>query len=336
MVPEIFRSLKTLIDEQRYEVLHNTTTANGHYVLIGSTNLGVIPKLADAMVGRMATLTLLPLSAAESMANTSCFIERCFTKDFSNIKVEKSKLSEVVSMASYPELTTLPESMKDNWLKNYIQKIALEDPRQIYNMEKVELMPLLIQSLAARAGHLINDANLGREVDLNAVTTRNYRHILHGTLVVNFLSPWHRNINKRLVKSKKVFFCDTTLLCHLLGNTPQELAKSNPTRFGHVLENFVLSELSKENFATGERASISFYRTNDGREVDFVLEKHRKLVAIEVKHAEYIHEKDLAGIKELQASTGDDFLCGIVLCNTPRVMAFDKNIYLLPFSALWQ
>ena len=337
MAPEIFRPLKMLIDEQRQEALRNDTNANGRYLLTGSANLMVIPELADAMVGRMATLTLLPLSAAETMGKTSQLLDRCFSKDFTNIDPKDAKnLTDVMRQASYPELSNMPENMIDSWFKNYIQKITLEDPRHIYNLEKAEFMPVLLQSLAARAGNLINDASIGREVGLNAVTTRTYRGILNGTFVTNTLSPWYRNITKRLVKADKIFFHDTMLLCFLLSSTPDELAKSNPTRFGHVLENFVLSELCKNNFATGEKVSINFYRTSDGREVDFVLERNNKLVAIEVKHAENITEKDLAGIKELQASTGDDFHCGIVLCNTPRVIAYDDNIYLLPFSALWQ
>ena len=127
----------------------------------------------------------------------------------------------------------MSESMADIWFRNYIQKITLEDPRHIYNLEKAEFMPMLLQALAARAGNLINDANIGREID-------------------------------------------------------------------------------------------------------FVLERHGKLVALEVKHAENITDKDLSGIKELQADTGDDFCCGIVLCNTPRVLAYGEGIYLVPFSALWQ
>jgi predicted AAA+ superfamily ATPase len=103
-----------------------------------------------------------------------------------------------------------------------------------------------------------------------------------------------------------------------------------------VLENFVFSELSKLNHASGNKIDISFYRTNDGKEIDFILEKQDKLVAIEVKHAENITTKDLAGIQELQAAVGEDFVCGIVLCNTPRVIAYDKDIYLVPFSSLWQ
>ena len=336
MAPEIFRPLKMLIDEKRYEALGSDHSANGYYLITGSASLNVIPELANAMVGRMATLTLLPLSASEVQNTTSHFFERCFSKNFSEIKTDKTKLTDIIRKATYPELQQMSESMTDSWFKNYIQKITMEDPRYIYNLEKAEFMPVLLQSLAVRAGNLINDASIGREVGLNAVTTRNYRSILNGTFVTNLLSPWYRNITKRLVKSKKIFFHDTMLLCHLLGEKPEDLVKNNPTRFGHVLENFVLSELYKNNFATGGKIAISFYRTNDGREVDFVLEKQSKLVAIEVKHAERITDKDLAGIKELQINTGSDFHCGIVLCNTPRTIAYDKDIYLLPFCALWQ
>ena len=337
LAPSIFRPLKILIDERRYESLHNNDiNRHGLYLLTGSANLIVIPELANAMVGRMATLTLLPLSAAEVMNQTPHFIERCFSKDFSDIKENDVQLTEIICKATYPELTHFSQSMKDNWFNSYIQKITLDDSRHIYNLEKAERMPILLQSLAARAGNLINDASIGREIGLNAVTTRNYRRLLNGLFVTNPLSPWHRKITKRLVKAKKLYFYDTMLLCHLLESTPNKLFQNNPIRFGHVLENFVFSELCKHNITAGDNVTISFYRTNDGREVDFVLEKQNEFVAIEVKHSENITSKDLTGIKELKANTGDNCICGIILCNTPRVIAYDENIYLVPFSALWQ
>jgi len=335
MASAIFRPLKILVDEQRMAVLGSKRSANGHYLLTGSANLMVIPELANAMVGRMGTLTLLPLSAGEVMGRKPEFLQRCFAKDFSDIAPDKTPLTHIMAEATYPELLQMPENMKENWLKNYVQKITLEDPRHIYNLEKAEYMPVLLQSLAARVGNLINDASLGREVGLNAVTTRSYRGLLTSTFITQYLRPWYRNITKRLVKSGKTYFHDTMLLCHMLGSMPQDMAKSQPQRFGHVLENFVFSELEKANVLR-EKISISFYRTNDGREVDFVLEKQDKIVAIEVKHAEQVTDKDLAGIKELQAVTGKDFVCGIVLCNTPRVIPYGKDIYLVPFSALWQ
>ena len=87
---------------------------------------------------------------------------------------------------------------------------------------------------------------------------------------------------------------------------------------------------------SGNKIDISFYRTNDEHEIDFILEKDHKLVAIEVKNAENISTKDLASIKELKQAIGKDFYCGIILCNTRRVIPIEEDIYLLPFSALWQ
>lgn len=335
MVPDIFRPLKKLVDEQRHQALKGGS-ANGHYLLTGSANLIALPELANAMVGRMATLTLLPLSVSEVLGRQSYFLDRCFAKDFSGMVTEKLSLVQAMSQATYPELLQMPENMVSAWFRNYIQKITLEDPRHIYNLEKAEYMPALLQALAVRAGSLINDAELGRELGLNAITTRLYRGLLNDTFVTHTLKPWYRNITKRLVKSHKLYFYDTMLLCYLLQSTPIELAKNQPGRFGHMLENFVFSELSKINCASEMTADISFYRTNDGREIDFVLERQHKLVAIEVKNAESIREKDLTGIRELQEIGGKDFHAGIILCNTSRVIAYDENIYLLPFSALWQ
>lgn len=335
-VPELFRPLKKLVDEQRRMVFDSDYSANGHYLLTGSANLMAIPELANAMVGRMATLTLLPLSGSEISHCKSNFLERCFAKDFSEIKTENIPLTQIIQEASYPGLAQVSNTQLDHWFRNYVQKITLEDPRHIYNLEKAERMPMLLQSLAARAGNLINDAQLGREIAMNAITTRNYRSLLANTFVTHTLKPWYRNITKRLVKSHKLYFYDTMLLCHLLQSTPKDLAKNQPHRFGHVLENFVLSEMMKANFSSGEKVDISFYRSKDGKEIDFVLEHQHKLIAVEVKNAESISNKDLAGIKELQENTGKDFYCGIVLCNTSRVITYDKDIYLLPLSALWQ
>jgi predicted AAA+ superfamily ATPase len=336
MVPALFRPLKKIIDEERHEALIRDLSANGHYLLTGSANLLALPELADAMVGRMATLTLLPLSVSEIQNRSSSFLERCFLKDFSEIIPETFDITQLMRMATFPELSYLSKSMTDAWFKNYIQKIILDDPKHLYSLEKAEYMPILLQLLAARAGGLINDAELGRELGLNAVTTRHYRGLLSNTFVMHALKPWYRNITKRLVKAHKIYFYDTLLLCHVLKSDPETLLKNQPHRFGHILENFVFSELQKANCFTSEQFDISFYRTNDGKEVDFILEKENKLIAIEVKHAENITERDLSGIRELQQAIGKDFHCGIVLCNTPRVIPYDDNLYLLPFSVLWQ
>lgn len=338
MVPEIFRPIKMLVDEQRFQALtaKKKQDANGHYLLTGSANLFAIPSLADAMVGRMGTITLLPFSAGELLGTKPDFIGRCFSQDFSGIKTDKAALLTMMQKATFPELSNLKSSLSGEWFRNYVQKITLEDPRQIYNLEKAAFMPILLQLLAARAGNLINDSDIARDAGLNAITTRTYRNLLAGTFITHYLTPWYHNTTKRLVKSGKIYFYDTMLLCYLLGVAPTVIAKEQPQRFGHLLENFVFSEMMKINNANKEKVRFSFYRTRDNREVDFVLEQENKLVGIEVKYAEKIGNKELAGLREFKKETGKEFACGIVLCNTSRVIQIEENIYLVPFSALWQ
>ena len=226
MAPEIFLPLKNLIDEKRQIALADGKTVNGQYLLTGSANLLALPQLANAMVGRMATITLLPFSVSEIQGTRANFFSCCFTKKFSEIKVENISIIEMMKKATFPELLNISsQEMIDTWFNNYIQKITFEDPRHIYNLEKAEYIPILLQALAARAGNLINDANIGREIGLNAVTTRTYRNLLRNTFITYNLTPWYRNIAKRLVKSNKIYFYDTMLLCYLLGSTPENLKK---------------------------------------------------------------------------------------------------------------
>ncbi|MFW5804114.1 MAG: ATP-binding protein [bacterium] len=237
--------------------------------------------------------------------------------------------------ATFPELTDMPDELKQSWFQNYVRKITLEDPKHIYNLEKAEYMPILLQSLAARVGNLINDADLSRDTGLTSVNARAYRNILNGTFITNYLHPWYRNISKRLVKSGKIYFYDTMLLSYILKSTPEEIHKSNLKLFGHLLENFVLSELIKLNNTQLKPVEISFYKTRDGKEVDFILENGASIVGIEVKNFEKITEKEVAGLRELKEVTGKDFICGVILCNTERVINYDEDIYLIPLSALW-
>ncbi|MCP5246093.1 MAG: DUF4143 domain-containing protein [Burkholderiales bacterium] len=150
-------------------------------------------------------------------------------------------------------------------------------------------------------------------------------------------SPWYRNIGKRLVKSPKGYVTDTLLLCHLLQYELENLEKNRPELFGHVLENFVAAELIKLISASNNNLNIFHFRTSDNKEVDFVLEKpNGQLAAIEVKSRDHVNAPDFIGLKVLQQLTGNDFICGIVLYRGREVVPFGKNLWAVPFSALWQ
>lgn len=338
LVPELFRALKKSVDEARLSKLKSgQSKPNGLYLLTGSANLAAVPALADAMVGRMGIRTLYPFSAAEIWEGKGDFVNRVFARDFGKAEKDGRTVTDAMRVATFPELLDMQPAEAKIWFDNYVRKITLEDPRQIYHLEKAEFMPLLLQALAHRAGNLVNNADLSRDVGLNTITTRTYRKLLEAAFITLDMQPWHRNVQKRLVKTGKGYFYDTLLLCHMLGSRPEELAKKDLNRFGHVLENFVAVELLKLINNSGSGHALHFYRTHDGGEVDFVIENPQgKLVAIEVKNAESVAERDLSGIRDLRQAAGKDFLHGIVLCNAPRPLPFGDEITLLPFSALWQ
>ncbi len=149
--------------------------------------------------------------------------------------------------------------------------------------------------------------------------------------------PGNRNIGKRLVKSPKGYLIDTLFLCYLLGLDLESLAKDRPDLFGHVLENYVAMELTKLLSFSDTKTKLYHFRTSDGKEVDFILEKQDgSLWAIEVKNAHTVSAKDFDGIKLFETLTDKDFKGGIVLYSGKEAVPFGKNLWAVPLSLLWQ
>jgi len=177
----------------------------------------------------------------------------------------------------------------------------------------------------------------GRDIGLNSVTSKSYRDILHAMFLTFDVQPWYRNIGKRLVKSPKGYLGDTLLLCHLLDWNLDDLRERKPDLYGHVVENFVATELMKLLSFSDLRAHLLHFRTSDNKEVDFVLERpDGRLAAIEVKSSDSVSSRDFKGMKALQDIAGDDFTGGIVLYAGKGVVPFGEKLLAVPINALWQ
>lgn len=333
LVPDIFRALKVVVDELRQK---QGRKVKGHFLLTGSANIMALPKLSDPLVGRMRILTLYPFSGAEILNVTSHFIDNLFNADFQK-DGEKHKLSDVIRLATFPEISGAHFQERTSWFDSYITTILQRDVRALAEIEKLTALPNLLRILASRAGGLINDADIARSTGLNHITARNYKTLLKMLFLTFDIAPWYRNIGKRLVKSSKGYVTDTLLLCHLLQYELDDLEKNRPELFGHVLENFVAAELLKLISISDKKLDIFHFRTSDNKEVDFVLEKPSgQLAAIEVKKRDHVNASDFKGLKVLQELTGDDFVCGIVLYRGKDVVPFGKNLWATPFNVLWQ
>lgn len=332
LVPEVFRALKTVVDELRQE---QGGKLKGRFLLTGSANIMALPQLSDPLVGRMGVLTLYPISSAEVALGKGDFIDRLFAGDFKPDN-GKHKLADMIRAATFPEISGVPTRERIGWFDGYLTTILQRDVRALAEIEKLSALPNLLRILASRAGGLVNDAEIARDAGLNPVTSRNYKTLMKMLFLTFELAPWYRNIGKRLVKSPKGYVTDTLLLCHLLQYELDDLEKNRPELFGHVIENFVATELLKLMANSDPKLDLLHFRTGDNKEVDFVLEKPSgQLAGVEVKKRDSVDQSDFKGLQELQALAGKDFACGVVLYRGKDVVPFGKNLWAVPMANLW-
>ncbi len=334
MAPGLFRTLKVLADEARRD---NKANANGRYLLTGSANILALPKLSDALVGRMGVLTLYPLSALEISRGKGDFLVRLMGDDFKPGTVKrKFELVDIIRQATFPEITDQSDGRRRQWFEAYITTILRRDVRQIADIARLGVLPNLLKVLATRAGGLINEADIARAIGQNAVTTKNYRILLQMLFLTFDAKPWYRNIGKRLVKAPKGYIVDTSLLCHLQQIDMAKVEFNDPQAFGHLFENFVASELLKQLSSSDSSVQLHHFRTSDNREVDFVLEQpDGRLAGIEVKSRDAVTASDFRGLEELHKHTGDDFVCGIVLFRGSKLIPFGDKLWAVPVDVMW-
>lgn len=332
IVPEIFRALKLVVDDIR---LKDKKRSNGRFLLTGSANIMALPKLSDPLVGRMSVKTLYPFSACEILGGKGDFLERLFAMEF-EVPHKKLALNDVVARATFPEVSGASDDDRAEWFDSYITTILQRDVRLLSEIEKITLLPSLLGACAARAGKLMNDAEIARDMGLNPITSKTYRGVLQAMFLQFDVQPWYRNIGKRLVKSPKGFLVDTLLVCHMLDLRLEDILKRRPEIYGHVIENFVATELTKLLSFSGVRAKLMHFRTSDDKEVDFVLERpDGTLSGIEVKTSDRVDAGDFKSMRVLEKSAGGDFICGVVLYGGREIVPFGDKLFAVPIASLW-
>ncbi len=334
IVPEIFRPLKIVIDDSR----NQSGRGCGRFLLTGSASVMALPKLSDALVGRMALQTLLPFSACELMFGAGdTFIDRSFSQIWSFEQREPIDLQMLFRKTSFPEIFLLgDDQLADKWCNGYLNTILQRDIRDLLQIDKAAAIPDLLRLLASRTGGVLNEASLTRDMSLNHVTVKKYRILLESLFLTLSVAPWFANLGKRLVKSPKVYLGDLNLWAYLLAIPMESLAQKNPMLSGQVLENFVAIELSKQMTFCKTTVRLYHYRTSNGQEIDFLLEgPEGRVVAIEVKAASKVSAKDFRHIQSLKSDLGERFYQGFVVYQGADVVPFGKDLFAVPLSALW-
>lgn len=329
-VPEIFLAIKRNVDKDRVA---------GSYLLTGSANPLLLPRLGDSLAGRMEVLELLPLSQSEMLGGSDGFIDWAFgAKELKNndFGISKKDLYEKMIIGGYPSVQGLNFEDRQAWMKNYIGLIINRDVRDLSQIEKIGELPHLLKVLANRAANLLNTAEVSREIKIVNKTLQRYMILLETVFITQTLLSWHSNSILRFVKSPKLYLVDTGLLSYLLdANMDRLLVESYQA--GKILENFVVCEIKKYLSWNQMGPDMYHFRTSGGHEVDIVLENRRgEIVGIEVKNSERVTPSDLKGLRYLANKTKDKFMRGILLYTGDQVVPFGDDIWAMPVSSIWK
>jgi len=328
LCPEIYLPLKASVDRDRRP---------GRFLLTGSAGALVLPKLADALVGRMEILTLYPLSQGEIDGTREGFIDALFSREdpWSSL-APRADIWPRIEAGGYPEAIRRDAASRASWFDSHVETVIARDVREMSDIEGLTRFPHLIRLAAARIGALLNYSELARATALPQTTLKRYLTLLQATFLVFRLWPWSPNLGKRLVKSPKLHFTDTGLAARLL-NVDSEALEARTPAAGQLLENFVVAEIMKQLTWSRARAIPYHYRTHAGDEVDIVLEgPGGRCAAIEVKATATPRMADYDGLDRLAKALGDRFARGVLLYLGPRIVPFGERLDALPLAALWQ
>lgn len=329
-VPALFSALKAAIDRKRVP---------GRFMLTGSTNVLLVPKLADSLAGRMQILRLYPLAQCELARRTPAFLDALFTGRFKTRRTERLgvELCERIVAGGYPAALARPAGRRRvAWYRDYVEALVQRDVRDLARISSLDALPRLVALAAAQTARLLNVTDLASPFQLSRPTIRDYVTLLERVFVLETLSPWHSNRLSRLVKTPKLHVGDTGLACAELGVDAAALAADRPL-LGQLLETWVFQELRRQGSWHADHLTFFHYRDKDGVEVDIVIERGaRGLTGVEVKASSTVTAADFSGLRKLKAAVGQRFVGGVVLYDGETTAGFGDGMYAVPLRALWE
>lgn len=268
-VPELLSYIQVLVDEEN---------SKWRFIITGSQSLEISKKISQTLAGRTRIFKILPLTLTE----------------LQTAKLSKDSLDEQMLYGCYPRIYS--ESLDPStWLSSYFETYVEKDVRQLMNIKEMDEFNRFIRLCAGRIGQLVNYSQLGNEAGVTQPTAQSWLGLLRATFVLFTLAPHHKNFNKQVIKTPKLYFYDTGLLCYLLRIKTTDQLFSHPLR-GQIFENLIVAEYTKTFFNQGEESPLYFWRDKKGHEVDLILDQGNMLFPIEIKSSTTFNEDFLKNI----------------------------------------
>jgi predicted AAA+ superfamily ATPase len=293
--PDLFSYIQGIVDDN--------PDKSGQFILTGSQNFLLLQSISQSLAGRCAVLHLLPFSLAELMSRQAISLGKVGKTVPRNAKMPEKDLPEVLFSGSYPRIHDKNLSPRD-WLESYYQTYLERDVRNVLSVGNLETFGRFIRLCSGRNGQLLNLSGLASDCGITHTTAKRWLSVLEASFLVILLRPHYQNFGKRLMKSPKLYFMDTGLLCFLLGvRSPQELYHRSER--GAIFESFVVSELYKNFLHRGEQPNLYFWRDSAGHEIDVVIDMGRSLIPVEIKSAQTVASDFFNGLKYWRQVSGN-------------------------------
>ena len=337
--PQLFEYIKEIVDENGKK---------GQYYLTGSQNFRLMQGVTESLAGRAGIINMLGLSLRE--INSIDFTKPFMPTDehfeaMSQFKKLRSNndIAEIIHRGSFPELyetlkkTRDPQTELENWADyyaSYLQTYVEKDVRDITNVQDMSAFVKFIKAVASLSGEQLVYTTLAEFCGMDVNTTKRWVSILETSGLVYILQPYYNNFNKRLIKTPKIYFLDTGLLCYLGGwNTPQQLMAG--ARWGNIFETYVVGEILKSYYNNGVLyPPLLFYRDKEKNEIDLVIETGDILYPIEIKTSSDPNKTMVKRFEILKNISDKQIGSGALICLSKNLLPLIDNVMIVPVNMI--
>lgn len=321
--PELFTYIKIHVDRE-----HNP----GDFWLTGSQVFKLMRGVQESLAGRVAVLSLTSLSQAEicdgKMEPFTVDIDALLTRAKERKQADTREIFNRIFRGSMPAIVSGRNSNSQIFYSSYLSTYIERDVKEL--ADAIDSLKFLsfITAVAARCSQMLNVADIARDADINQKQAKDWLGILETLGIIFYLHPYSNNLLKRLVKTSKLYFYDTGLVCYLTKWSSAETLESGAMN-GAVLENYVVAEIMKTYLNSGKEPFMYYYRDKDAKEIDIVLEHDGVLNPLEIKKTSN-PKAELVKVFGLLDKSSTPRSKGAVLCMKPELSAIDRENYIVP------
>lgn len=321
--PELFTYIKIYVD---------THYVSGAFWLTGSQIFKLMNGVQESLAGRAAVLSMTSLSQAEICgAEITPFdieFEALKKREALRKPADTTEIFRRIYKGSMPAVVSCKNTKNQIFYSSYVSTYIERDVKELSNTIDALKFHRFMTAVAARCSQMLNISEIAQDADINQKQARDWLGILEALGIIFYLHPYSNNLLKRLVKTPKLYFHDTGLVCHLTRWSNAEVLQ-NGAMNGAILENYVVSEIAKTYLNSGEEPYMYYYRDKDAKEIDIVLEHDGILNPIEVKKTSN-PGTELTKVFSLLDKASVPRGKGAVVCMKPQVGAIDRENYIVP------